>query len=52
MVRDFTYVDDIVHGIVSVVDRPAAESRVARRRTGSATSRAPYRSTTSAITGR
>jgi UDP-glucuronate 4-epimerase len=28
MVRDFTYIDDIVEGVVRVVDRPAAADRV------------------------
>jgi UDP-glucuronate 4-epimerase len=44
MVRDFTYVDDIVEGMVRVVDRPAAPDP--QWNAGSpdpATSRAPYR---------
>ena len=52
--RDFTYVDDIVEGVVRALDHVAdAESRVGRRR---ARSRAPARrriaSTTSATSSR
>ena len=44
MVRDFTYVDDIVEGIVRVIDRPAAPDPAWRGDDPDpATSRAPYR---------
>jgi UDP-glucuronate 4-epimerase len=44
MVRDFTYVDDIVQGIVSVLDRPAKPNREWRGEAPDpATSQAPYR---------
>ena len=44
MVRDFTYVDDIVEGIVRVLDRPAAPSSGWSSATPDpATSNAPYR---------
>jgi UDPglucose 6-dehydrogenase len=44
MIRDFTYVDDIVEGIVRVVDRPAAPDPQWRGdEPDPATSRAPYR---------
>ena len=44
MVRDFTYVDDIVEGVVRVLDRPAEGSRgFDPARPDPATSNAPYR---------
>ncbi len=44
MVRDFTYVDDIVEGVVRVVDRPAApDPSWSGDRPGAATSSAPWR---------
>lgn len=44
MVRDFTYVDDVVEGVVRVVDRPAAPDATWNdERPDPATSRAPYR---------
>src|SRR5476649_2057770 len=44
MVRDFTYVDDIVKGVVRVMDRPAAPDREwDRMRPTPSTSQAPYR---------
>ena len=44
MVRDFTYVDDIVEGVVRVIDRPAAPDPAWRGdEPDPATSRAPYR---------
>jgi UDP-glucuronate 4-epimerase len=44
MVRDFTYVDDIVNGIVRVIDRPAASNPHWRGDAPDpATSQAPYR---------
>jgi UDP-glucuronate 4-epimerase len=44
MVRDFTYVDDIVEGMVRVVDRPAApDPQWNASNPDPATSRAPYR---------
>ena len=44
MVRDFTYVDDIVEGIVRVIDRPARPNGAWRGDTPDpATSQAPYR---------
>src|SRR5688572_7118718 len=44
MVRDFTYVDDIVEGIVRVIDRPARSNGAWRGDTPDpATSQAPYR---------
>ena len=44
MVRDFTYVDDIVEGVVRVVDRPAAADPAWNGESPDpATSRAPYR---------
>ena len=44
MIRDFTYVDDIVEGIVRVVDRPAAPDPAWNgNEPDPATSRAPYR---------
>jgi UDP-glucuronate 4-epimerase len=44
MVRDFTYVDDIVEGVVRVLDRPAAPNPSWRADTPDpATSQAPYR---------
>ena len=44
MVRDFTYVDDIVEGIVRVIDRPPRPNAAWRGDTPDpATSRAPYR---------
>jgi UDP-glucuronate 4-epimerase len=44
MVRDFTYIDDIVEGIVRVNDRPAEASReYDTKRPDPATSNAPYR---------
>ena len=44
MIRDFTYVDDIVEGIVRVVDRPAAPDPAWNgNEPDPATSRSPYR---------
>ena len=44
MVRDFTYVDDIVEGVVRVIDRPAApDAAWSGDSPDPATSRAPYR---------
>jgi UDP-glucuronate 4-epimerase len=44
MVRDFTYVDDIVEGVLRVIDRPAAPDPSWRAETPDpATSQAPYR---------
>jgi UDP-glucuronate 4-epimerase len=44
MVRDFTYVDDIVEGVIRVVDRPAAPDESFDPRTPHpGKSRAPYR---------
>jgi UDP-glucuronate 4-epimerase len=44
MVRDFTYVDDIVEGVVRVVDRPAeANPAFDAARPDPGTSNAPYR---------
>ncbi|MFM9971200.1 MAG: NAD-dependent epimerase [Burkholderiales bacterium] len=44
MVRDFTYVDDIVEGVMRVTDRPAAPDPTWRADSpDSATSNAPYR---------
>ena len=44
MVRDFTYVDDIVEGVVRVIDRPAAPNPSWRAESPDpATSQAPYR---------
>jgi UDP-glucuronate 4-epimerase len=44
MVRDFTYVDDIVEGVVRVIDRPAVPDAAWRGdEPDPATSRAPYR---------
>jgi UDP-glucuronate 4-epimerase len=44
MVRDFTYVDDIVEGVVRVIDHPAAPNPSWRAESPDpATSRAPYR---------
>lgn len=44
MVRDFTFVDDIVEGVVRVLDRPAAPSPVFNAKMPDpATSSAPYR---------
>jgi len=44
MKRDFTYIDDIVEGIVRVLDRPATpHSKWDGRHPDSATSAAPYR---------
>ncbi len=44
MVRDFTYVDDIVEGVIRVIDRPAAPDPAWRGdEPDPATSRAPYR---------
>jgi len=44
MMRDFTYVDDIVEGVVRVVDRPAApDPSWSADAPDPATSRAPYR---------
>ncbi len=44
MVRDFTYIDDIVEGVVRVIDHPAEPDPAweAKHPTPS-TSRAPYR---------
>jgi UDP-glucuronate 4-epimerase len=44
MIRDFTYVDDIVEGIVRVVDRPAApDPKWSGERPHAASSSAPWR---------
>jgi UDP-glucuronate 4-epimerase len=44
MVRDFTYIDDIVEGVVRVVDRPAeANPAFDAARPDPGTSNAPYR---------
>jgi len=44
MQRDFTYIDDIVEGVVRVLDRPAEpDPRYASERPDPATSNAPYR---------
>jgi len=44
MVRDFTYVDDIVEGILRVIDHPASPNSAWRGESPDpATSRAPYR---------
>jgi UDP-glucuronate 4-epimerase len=44
MVRDFTYVDDIVEGIIRVVDRPAQpDPQWSGERPGASTSSAPWR---------
>ena len=44
MVRDFTYIDDIVEGVVRVIDRPAQPNPAwSGDRPDSATSYAPYR---------
>jgi UDP-glucuronate 4-epimerase len=44
MVRDFTYVDDIVEGVMRVIDRPASPNPSWRAESPDpATSRAPYR---------
>jgi UDP-glucuronate 4-epimerase len=44
MVRDFTYIDDIVEGVVRVVDRPAAaDPAFDAARPDPGTSNAPYR---------
>jgi UDP-glucuronate 4-epimerase len=44
MVRDFTYIDDIVEGVVRAADRPAQpNSAWSGERPDPATSRAPYR---------
>jgi UDP-glucuronate 4-epimerase len=44
MVRDFTYVDDIVEGVVRVIDRPAApDARWSSDEPAPSTSSAPWR---------
>ena len=44
MVRDFTYVDDIVEGVIRVIDRPAKPNpKWSSDKPDSATSYAPYR---------
>src|SRR5690606_33570314 len=44
MVRDFTYVDDIVEGVVRVIDRPASpDPKWSGDGTAPASSLAPYR---------
>jgi UDP-glucuronate 4-epimerase len=44
MVRDFTYIDDVVEGLVRVVDKPAVpDPEYAPVRPDPATSSAPYR---------
>jgi UDP-glucuronate 4-epimerase len=44
MIRDFTYVDDIVNGVVRVMDRPAApDPKWDRMHPTPSTSQAPYR---------
>ena len=51
MQRDFTYVDDIVEGVVRVLDRPLIRTAPGRRRT-LPRARPPIASTTSGITSR
>ena len=43
MVRDFTYVDDIVKGVISVIDNPAKKSMDFEKNPSPNTSSAPYR---------
>jgi len=43
MVRDFTYVDDIVQGVLSVIDKPAKKSMDFEKNLSPNTSSAPYR---------
>ncbi len=44
MVRDFTYIDDIVEGVIRVINRPAQPNpRWSGKNPDSATSYAPYR---------
>ena len=43
MVRDFTYVDDIVQGVISVIDNPAKSSKDFDTTPTPNTSSAPYR---------
>ena len=44
MMRDFTYIDDIVDGVVAVLDKPATpDPTFDAMRPGAGTSRAPYR---------
>jgi UDP-glucuronate 4-epimerase len=43
MVRDFTYVDDIVQGVISVIDNPAKNSIDFEKNPSPNTSSAPYR---------
>ena len=44
MIRDFTFIDDIVEGVIRVLDKPATpDVRFAPLRTNPATSTAPYR---------
>ena len=43
MVRDFTYVDDIVKGVISVIDNPAKKSMDFEKNPSPNTSSAPYK---------
>ena len=43
MVRDFTYVDDIVKGVISVIDNPAKKNPDFRKHPSPNNSSAPYR---------
>jgi len=44
MIRDFTYIDDIVEGVIRIIDKPASPSPVFdATQPDSATSSAPYR---------
>jgi UDP-glucuronate 4-epimerase len=44
MVRDFTYIDDIVEGVIRVLEKPATpDAKFDARRPDPATSTAPYR---------
>jgi UDP-glucuronate 4-epimerase len=43
MVRDFTYVDDIVKGVISVIDNPAKKSMDFEKNPSPDTSSAPYK---------
>lgn len=43
MVRDFTYIDDIVKGVISVIDNPAKNSMDFEKNPSPNTSSAPYR---------
>ncbi len=43
MLRDFTYIDDIVEGVVRVIDNPAKPDDNWRERRRASTSSAPYK---------